>query len=56
MKKELRSELLKETPSPEGGNSSDTMTKEKLKGMTAQERYEFSVKNPEKYKEIYGGN
>lgn len=56
VRKDLRSEILKETPKPEGGKSSDTMTKEKLKGMSAQERYEFSVKNPEQYKEIYGGN
>lgn len=54
VRKELRSELLKETPPPEGGSSSDTMTKEKLRGMTPQERYDYSVKNPEKYKEIYG--
>ena len=56
VRKELRSELLKEVPPPEGGSSSDTMTKEKLRGMTPQERYDYSVKNPEKYKEIYGGN
>lgn len=56
VKKDLRSEILKETPKPEGGKSSDPMTKEKLRGMSAQERYEYSVNNPEKYKEIYGGN
>ena len=56
VEKELRSKLLKETPPPDGGKSSDTMTKEKLRGMSAQERYEYSVKNPEKYKEIYGGS
>lgn len=56
VKKDLRSELLKETPKPEGGKATDAITKEKLKSMSAQERYEFSVKNPEQYKEIYGGN
>ena len=56
VRKELRSELLKEVPPPDGGSSSDTMTKEKLRNMSPQERYDYSVKNPEKYKEIYGGN
>lgn len=56
VRKELRSELLKEVPPPVGGNPSDTMTKEKLRNMSPQERYDYSVKNPEKYKEIYGGN
>ena len=32
------------------------MTLEKLRKMTPQERYDFSVKNPEEYKKIYGGN
>ena len=56
VKKDLRSELLKDTPKPDGGKSTDTMTKEKLRSMTPQERYKYSVENPDKYKEIYGGN
>jgi hypothetical protein len=56
VEKKIRSELLKGTPKPDGGKSSDTMTKEKLRGMSAQERYEFSVNHPDEYKELYGGN
>ena len=56
IRKEIRSEILKETPKPDGGNASEGMTKEKLRGMSAQERYEFSVNHPEEYKQIYGGN
>lgn len=56
VEKKARSEKMKDTPKPEGGNSSNTMTKEKLRGMTAQERYTFSVEHPEEYKQIYGGN
>ena len=56
LEKKIRSEILKDTPKPDGGKSSDTMTREKLREMSAQERYEYSVNNPEKYKEIYGGN
>ena len=56
VEKKVRSEILKNTPKPEGGSSQDEMTKEKLRGMSAQERYQYSIENPEKYKEIYGGN
>jgi hypothetical protein len=54
--KALRTELLKQTPNPAGGSSDTAMTKEKLRAMSPQDRYEFSVKNPEEYKNIYGGN
>lgn len=56
LEKKIRSEILKDTPKPDGGSSSETMTKEKLKGMSAQDRYKFSVEHPEEYKQIYGGN
>ena len=54
--KTLRAELLKETPPPAGGKKDDGMTIEKFKQMSAQERYDFAVKNPEEYKTLYGGN
>lgn len=56
VEKKIRSEILKDTPKPEGGSSQDTMTKDKLRGMTAQERYNYSVEHPEEYQKIYGGN
>lgn len=56
VEKKIRADVLKETPKPEGGNGSDTMTKEKLRGMTIQERYEYSISHPEEYKKLYGGN
>lgn len=56
LEKKIRSEILKETPKPDGGNSLETMTKEKLRGMSSQERYKFSVDHPEEYKQLYGGN
>lgn len=56
VEKKIRAEVLKETPTPEGGNGSDTMTKEKLRGMTARERYEYSLAYPEEYNKLYGGN
>ena len=53
--KALKAELLKQTPPPAPGNPDATMTKEKLRAMSPQERYEFSQKYPEEYKNIYGG-
>jgi hypothetical protein len=56
VEKRIREDALKDTPKPTGGSGKNTITKEQLRGMTAQERYDFSVKNPEQYKEAYGGN
>lgn len=56
VEKKIKSEILKGTPKPDGGNSSNQMTKEKLRGMSSQERYKFSVEHPEEYKQLYGGN
>lgn len=56
VEKKARSEKMKDTPKPEGGSSSNVMTKEKLRGMSSAERYNFSVEHPEEYKQIYGGN
>lgn len=56
----LRAEMLKGTPTPPAGGKNETMTYEKLRAMSVQERYDFSVKNPDEYKKIYsnsnGGN
>ena len=52
----IRSDILKETPKPGGGNGSGTMTIEKLKEMTTEERLKFSEEHPEEYKQLYGGN
>lgn len=56
VEKKARSEKMKGTPKVEGGSSSDTMTKEKLRAMSPQDRYTYSVEHPEEYKQIYGGN
>ena len=56
VEKRIREDVLHNTPKPEGGSSASTMTKEKLRGLSANERYEFAQKNPEEYKQIYGGN
>ena len=54
--KKIREDALKGTPKPTGGSGKNKITIEQLRGMTTQERYEFSQSNPDEYKELYGGN
>ena len=56
VEKKIREDVLKDTPKPTGGSGKSTMTKEQFRGMSAHERYEFSVSHPDEYKELYGGN
>ena len=56
VEKKIREDVLHNTPKPEGGSSSNTMTKEKFREMSAKERYDFSMAHPDEYKQIYGGN
>lgn len=55
-KKAVLAEAVKETPVPPVDNDGGkVMTKENFKKMSPIERYEFSQKNPEEYKKLYGG-
>lgn len=54
--KSLKADLLKGTPTPPAGDGGETMTLDKLRKMSSQERLEYSTKNPEEYKKLYGGN
>ena len=56
VEKKVRQDVLKDTPRPEGGSSSETMTREKFSKMSIQEQYKYSVEHPEEYKTLYGGN
>ena len=57
LERDLETERLKNTPSPDaGGNGGSVMTLEDFRKMSPQERHDFSVKNPEEYKNLYGGN
>ena len=54
--KQIRADALKKTPTPAGGSGEgETMTLKKLRAMSPEERYEYSVKHPDTYKELYGG-
>ena len=55
-KKSVLADAVKETPvPPAAGEGGITMTKENLRKMSPSERLEFSQKNPEEYKKLYGG-
>lgn len=54
--KNFEAELLKKTPRNEEGGDDDTMTLKKLREMTPEQRFDFSQKHPEEYKNLYGGN
>ena len=56
VEKKIRADVLKDTPKPEGGNGSETMTKEKFLKMSTAEQHKYSVEHPEEYKKLYGGN
>ena len=56
LEKKIRADALKGTPKPVPGKADGAMTLENLRKMTTQERLEFSQKNPEEYKTLYGGN
>ena len=54
--KTLKAELLKNTPTPPAGEGNDKKTKEDFQKMTLVEKQKFALENPERYKELYGGN
>ena len=54
--KALKAEILKSTPTPPAGDGAEKITREDIKKMSLSEQQEFFRKNPEQYKEIYGGN
>ena len=56
LEKKIRADALKGTPKPVPGKADGAMTLENLRKMSTQERLEFSQKNPEEYKSLYGGN
>ena len=56
LEKKIRADALKSTPKPVPDKRDGAVTLEDLRKMTTQERLEFSKKNPEEYKALYGGN
>lgn len=55
-KKAVLADAVKATPvPPAGGDGGNVVTKDKLKAMSPVERFEFSQKHPEEYKQLYNG-
>lgn len=52
---QIESEILNETPLPNGGKSTTGMTLEQLRALGQQERLEWANQNPEQYRQLYGG-
>ena len=51
--KNLKSELLKGTPTPPAGDGDKKITKEDFSKMSLAEKQKFATENPEAYREIY---
>lgn len=51
--KNLRAQLLKDTPTPPSGEGSRGMTKEEFRKLTLPEKAAFAQEQPERYKEFY---
>ena len=56
LEKKIRADALKGTTKPVPDKADGAMTLEKFRKLSAQERLEFSQKNPDEYKTLYGGN
>lgn len=56
LEKKIRADALKGVDKPVSDKGDGAMTLEKLRKMSANERYEFSQKNPDEYNKLYGGN
>ena len=53
-KKAVLANAVKDTPvPPAGGDGGIVVTKDKLRAMSPAERFEFSQKHPEEYKQLY---
>lgn len=56
LEKKIRADALKGTPKPVPDKRDGAVTLDDLRKMSTQERLEFSQKNPDEYKSLYGGN
>lgn len=54
--KALKTEFLKQTPTPPAGGTPAAMKKDDFQKMSLVEKAKFAAENPDVYKEFYGGN
>lgn len=55
MKAKVEADLMQGTPRPQGGAADGGMTLAKLRAMSAEDRFKFSVEHPEEYNALYEG-
>lgn len=55
VEKQIRADILKDTPKPDGGNKGTTITREQFDAMSYSERAELFEQNREIYNEFTGG-
>lgn len=55
VEKKVRSDILKETPKPDGGNGEKTITKEEFDNMSYSERAKVYEETPEIYNQLTNG-
>lgn len=53
--KAMRTELLKQTPTPAAGSPNTGKTKEEFSKMSLDEKAQFARENPDAYNDFYGG-
>ena len=56
LEKKIRADALKGIPKPTPDKGDGAMTLQKFRKMSPSERFEYSQKNPDEYKALYGGN
>lgn len=54
--KALKTEFLKQTPTPPAGGTPGPMKKDDFEKMSLADKAKFAAENPDVYKEFYGGN
>ena len=50
---EIKAQMMKTTPKPPVGSSTDGMTLEKLRNLSLSDRVKFAQEHPDEYKELY---
>ena len=55
MKAKVEADLMQGTPRPQGGAGGEGMTLAKLRAMSAEDRFKFSVEHPDEYNALYEG-
>ena len=56
LEKKIRADVLRDTPRPTPDGESKTLTLDKCRQMSPEDRAKFYEEHPDEYRELYGGN